>query len=164
MRQIALIACCKDKLYAPGEGSAAAGKLYTGDLFCRQLAYTRRVLKLEDKDIFILSARYELVNVATVIMSYDLSLRDLTALGQVKWAERVSKAVVELMPRPQRVAIMGGQTYKVHLLPLLHRLKLRIQEVHPNGLGYGQQVQWYMQRTPPAPERGRYGIVSEITA
>lgn len=139
MRQIALIACCKEKLYAPGE-------MYTGELFKRQLAYARQVLKLADSDIFILSARYELVNVATVIVAYDLSLRDMTAKGQEQWARRVAESVGNLKPTVKRVAVMAGQTYKQFLLNLLHQRKLLIQEVHPNGLGYGQQVQWYTRQ------------------
>lgn len=146
MRQIALIACCKEKLYAPGEGIAAAGEMYTGELFKRQLAYARQVLKLVDSDIFILSARYELVNAATVIVAYDLSLRDLTVKGQEQWARRVAESVGNLKPTVKRVAVMAGQTYKQFLLNLLHQQTIRIQEVHPNGLGYGQQVQWYMRQ------------------
>lgn len=141
MRQIALIACCKEKLYAPGEGSAAAGELYIGQLFRAQLAYARH--RLPDEQIYILSAKYGLVGVGQQIQSYEQTLNKMNMAQRLTWAWDVERALGRLCPSATIVWMMAGQVYRENLVELLAQRGVVVVQPHPAGFGYGQQVQWY---------------------
>lgn len=144
MRTIAMIACCKEKLYAPGDGSAAVSEMYTGQLFKVQLAYARQ--SLPDTQIYILSAKYGLVGLGQLIESYEQTLNKMNMGQRLTWAWGVDEALAIHCPEVKTVWMMAGQAYRENLVELLERKGIEVLRPHPASLGYGQQVQWYMKQ------------------
>lgn len=82
MRKIVLISCVSQKL----PYKASARHLYISPLFKKNLAYAQR---LNPDAIFVLSAKYGLVDLDQEIEPYDLTLNTMSA-DQIKiWAIRV---------------------------------------------------------------------------
>lgn len=150
MIDIALIACCKSK--KDTTVPIPASELYTGTLFKSQLAYTRQVLKLKDNHIFVLSAKYGLVNITTPVSSYEETLIGKSRSHKLVWSCLVGRCLMRrLGAGVETVWLMAGKAYRE---PLLHwgcRLelcfpKLKITIPHPSHYGIGQQVRWYQQQ------------------
>ncbi len=82
MRKIILISCVSKKL----SHKASARHLYISPLFKKNLAYAQR---LNPDAIFVLSAKFGLVDLDQEIEPYDLTLNTMSA-DQIKvWAVRV---------------------------------------------------------------------------
>src|SRR5687768_5389028 len=82
MRTIALISCGKSKLSKP----ASAQELYIGDLFQKSLAYARH---RKADAIYILSAKYGLVDLEQRIEPYEKTLNRMPAAEVKAWADQV---------------------------------------------------------------------------
>jgi hypothetical protein len=82
MKKIVLIACASKK--APGKAKAEA--LYISPLFVSNLRYAKR---LKPDSIFILSAKYGLVELEREIEPYDVTLNDMSSVQIKAWAGNV---------------------------------------------------------------------------
>lgn len=151
----ALIACCKSKLHTGG-AAVPAWQLYTGHLFVAQLAYARRVLRLEDKHIFILSAKHGLIRSLREIEPYECALIEMDAAGREQWKNRVRFQIqiqfklhmqfFTFDPPELHFTILAGEDYRDLITPLLEAAGYRWQNPMPAGFGYGRQVQWLTEQ------------------
>ena len=130
MKKNILIACVRNKL----RHKAKARLLYTSALFKKNLSYAQR---LEPDAIFILSAKYGLIDLDQEIEPYDLTLNEMTA-DQIKmWADRVLAQLSERADlRQDHFIFLAGQKYRKYLLP-----KLKSYEIPLEGLPIGKQLQ-----------------------
>ena len=127
MRRIILISCVSQKL----SYKASASHLYISPLFKKNLAYAQ---KLNPDAIFILSAKYGLVDLDQKIEPYDLTLNTMSA-DQIKvWAVRVLAQLSERADlNRDHFVFLAGQKYRKYLLP-----KLKSYEIPMEGLTIGK--------------------------
>lgn len=85
--QIAFIGCSLKKRNSP----CRAEEMYQGDFFKKALFYCK---KKYDK-VFILSAKYGLLELDTLIEPYDMTLTKFTTLQKKRWAFNVKKQLTE---------------------------------------------------------------------
>ncbi len=131
MRTIALISCGKSKLNV----CAPAHKLYTGDLFQKSLAYARHI---NADVIYILSAKYGLLELEQEIAPYEKTLKGMPAGDVARWAEHV---LTQLRARTNlttdRFIILAGLPYRSLLMPHLAHVAVPLE-----GLGFGEQLRF----------------------
>ena len=90
---------------------------------------------------FILSARYGLLNINTIIEPYDLTLKECNQRYQRVWSQRVFFDIKEKIPINTTLVIFAGVQYRRFLYPSLCRYGYNI-EIPMRGLGIGKQLQW----------------------
>jgi hypothetical protein len=136
VRTIALISCGKSKLNRP----APAQQLYTGDLFQKSLAYARH---RGADSIYILSAKYGLVELNQMIEPYEKTLNRMPSSEVRRWADEV---LSELRLRTDfardKFIFLAGDKYRSLLIPHLARI-----EVPLLGLGFGKQLKFLKEST-----------------
>lgn len=142
-RQTAVLIACSKKKRA---GRRPAGELYAGELFKAQLAYARQVLGMEDGQIFILSAKYGLVELGQELEPYDLMLAQMPVQARRQWGTQVNDALARAMPNVRKVVLLAGSMYRDAVQPGLRVASIGIDPVIPAGLGYGQQVAWFKKQ------------------
>ena len=82
MSKVVLISCVKKKL----PYKAKVRDLYISPLFRGRLRYAE---SLEPDKIFVLSAKYHLLDLDDEIKPYDLTLNNMFVRERKKWAEKV---------------------------------------------------------------------------
>ena len=114
---------------------AKARFLYTSPLFKKSLSYAQ---SLNPDAIYILSAKYGLVELDQEIEPYDLTLNHMSA-DQIKtWAARVLAQLSEKADlRQDHFIFLAGQKYRQYLLP-----KIKSYEIPLEGLPIGKQLQF----------------------
>jgi hypothetical protein len=136
MRTIALISCGKSKLSEP----ALAHRLYTGNLFQKSLAYARR---RNADTIYILSAKYGLVEFDQLIEPYEKTLNRMSAADVARWAADV---LTQLRARTDftadRFIFLAGDKYRSLLIPHLKHVEVPLE-----GLGFGKQLKFLKEAT-----------------
>lgn len=136
IKKIVLISCVKSKMDRP----AKAKDLYTSPYFKYNLAYA---YKLKPDSIFILSAKYGLVELDQVIAPYEKTLKNMPAREKKAWAEQV---LASLRKRASLKAdyfiILAGNDYRENLIP-----ELCHYEVPFIGLDLFQQLHELKRRT-----------------
>ncbi|MBN2385562.1 MAG: hypothetical protein JXB85_00980 [Anaerolineales bacterium] len=131
MKRIILISCVSKKR----PYRAKAKDLYISALFRKNLAYAQR---LNPDAIYILSAKYGLVDLETEIDPYDLTLNTISAELIKKWAVYVLhqlSAVADL--RQDHFIFLAGMKYRKYLLPHLASYVIPLE-----GLPIGKQLQY----------------------
>lgn len=112
---------------------AKARELYTSTLFKKAFAYAER---LHPDRIFILSAKYGLVDVDDEIEPYNLTLNTMKDEEVKEWAERVLTALRKHADfERDEFVFLAGERYRKYLVP-----HLRHCEVPMKGLGIGRQL------------------------
>lgn len=135
MKKIVLISCVKQKM----SHSAMAKDLYTSNYF--RLGYAFATYLRPDA-IFILSAKYGLVEPETVIEPYDLTLNKMVAPEIKKWADRVIQSLKQKANlQTDQFIFLGGEKYRRYLIPLLAHY-----EVPMEGLPIGKQMHFILSR------------------
>jgi len=136
MRIIYLISCVKSKLSYP----AKARDLYTGTLFTLSLKYA---LQQEPDAIYILSAKYGLVDLDQVISPYELTLNTMKEAEKRTWAKKIVNALNKKANLQQdHFVLIAGNNYRKYLLP-----KFRYYEVPFEGLPFGKLLSELKRRT-----------------
>ena len=119
---------------------AAAGELYTSDLFRKSLAYARR---LAPDAIYVLSAKYGLLALDAKVDPYDETLLRMPAAAVRAWADRVLVQLGQVADlRADRFTFLASARYRRYLLPGLGHA-----EVPMEGLGIGRQLSYLKART-----------------
>ena len=130
--KVVLISCVKGKL----SHSAVAAELYTSTLFTGSLKYARR---LNADRIYILSAKYGLLELDQVVEPYEETLKGKPVSVVRSWAYRV---ITELGRRTDlqsdRFVLLAGENYRKHLLKYIHSFEIPLQ-----GKNFGQQLSFY---------------------
>lgn len=138
-KALALVACSKGKDTSPN--SIRARDLYTSQLFTKAATY----VQADYESWFILSAHYGLLDPAAIVQPYEKTLNNTPRAERVEWALGVEKSLVRLLPITE-VHIFAGARYREFLIPRLEARGIKV-EVPLLGMGIGQQLAWYTQRT-----------------
>lgn len=136
MRKIVLISCVKSKL----KTTAKARNLYTSTLFRLNLEYAHR---LKPDAIYILSAKYGLLDLEQMIAPYELTLNTMREPEIIAWSKRVLDSLRQKADLQSDLFIfLAGNKYRKYLLPeLMH------YEVPLEGLPFGKQLSELKRRT-----------------
>jgi len=136
MRNIALISCVSKKL----SDNAPAKDLYISPLFRLNLKYARQ---LSPTEIYVLSAKYGLVDLNEEIDPYDVTLNNMPARERKEWAQLVISQLKKQFDLDQiHFIILAGQKYRQYLLP-----HFKSYEIPLLGLTIGYQLQFLKSQT-----------------
>jgi len=136
MNTIVLISCVSKKL----PHKARAKDLYISPLFRMNLKYAQQ---FSPQKVFILSAKYGLVQLDEEIELYDVTLNKMTARDRKNWAGEVIFQLQEHSDLGNdHFVILAGQKYRQYLLP-----RLKFYEVPLAGLPIGIQLQFLREKT-----------------
>mgnify|MGYP001611839747 CR=1 FL=1 len=135
MNKIVLISCVNKKL----SHRAKAEKLYISPLFRFNIEYAK---SLNPDKIFILSAKYGLLNLDREIEPYNKTLNNMGSNEVKKWAENV---VQELMKnsdlKNDEFVFLAGEKYRKFLMPYIKNYKIPLK-----GLSIGKQFQFLKEK------------------
>jgi hypothetical protein len=135
-RRLALVACSKRKLGY----KAKAKELYTGTLFKLSLAYAR---KLKADKVFILSAKYGLLDPERKIAPYDKTLKGMPARDVERWAAGVAADLDKQTDlQGDHFILLAGNDYRKHLIPYLRSFEIPLQ-----GMRQGEQLSFLKRQT-----------------
>lgn len=131
MKKIVLIACASKK--APTRTKAEA--LYTSPLFVNNLRYAKH---LKPDSIFILSAKYGLIELEREIEPYDVTLNDMSSVQIKAWAGNVLTQLKQRADlRNDHFIFLAGAKYRKYLTPYLASYEVPLQ-----GMPIGKQLQY----------------------
>ena len=135
MKTIVFISCASKKQPV----RARAQDLYTSPLFRLNLAYAQT---LAPDNIFVLSAKYGLLDLDTVIEPYDLTLNSMRVKQIRQWANSVLQQLNQKADLIQdHFIFLAGEKYRRYLIP-----HLCSYEVPMKGLPIGKQLQYLVAR------------------
>lgn len=129
-KRIVLISCVSKKL----SQCAKAKDLYVSTLFKLNLKYAN---KLSPDGIYILSAKYGLLNLDQDINPYEQTLNNMRANEVKQWADRVIIQIKEVCVIEETdFVFLAGEKYRKYLIPHLRGVQIPLK-----GLGIGKQLQ-----------------------
>ena len=132
---VAFISCVKEKRI----GEYKAKDLYISDFFRKSLGYVNNKY---DK-IFILSAKYGLLDLNDKIENYEMTLNDFSKIEKVEWSVMVCNQLETKVDDSDDLYFYVGNNYREHLLPLLSNKCF----VPLEGKGIGEQLQYFKNNT-----------------
>jgi hypothetical protein len=134
MARVVFISCVSKKL----SHRAKARDLYVSPLFRMNLAYAE---SLKPDAIFVLSAKYGLLDLEQEIEPYDQTLNKMSERERRVWAERVAGQLETRVNTAKDEAIfLAGENYRRYLLP-----RFAYAQAPLSGLSIGRQLQ-YLKR------------------
>jgi hypothetical protein len=126
---IVLIQCCKSKLLNRNE----AKDIYISPLFRLSLQYAQ---SLNPQAIHILSARYGLLELNSIIDHYDNTLLNMSRLDRKEWAARIIYDLQNKYDlRKDIFIILAGIRYREFLIPMIYNYEIPLA-----GLSIGRQL------------------------
>lgn len=135
MRKIVLISCVKSKQKVP----AKAKDLYTSPLFRFNLQYAQQI---NPNAIYILSAKYGLLDLDQIIAPYEMTLNSLTEGDKKAWSRNVIDSLKKKADlKADMFVILAGINYRKYLTPELKHFQVPLQ-----GLSFGKQLQELKRR------------------
>ena len=135
-KKIVLISCASKKRPVRSQ----AKDLYISTLFELNLKYAK---SLNPDVIYILSAKYELLNLETEIEPYNLTLNNMTQSEIKEWALRVINQLNEKTDLTNdHFIFLAGNNYRKYLVS-----SLKSYEVPLEGLPIGKQLQYLKRNT-----------------
>jgi cytoplasmic iron level regulating protein YaaA (DUF328/UPF0246 family) len=135
MAKIVLVSCVKKKL----PYKAKARDLYISTLFKYSLEYAK---SLNPDKIFILSAKYGLVDPEVEIEPYDKCLINMSSKETKEWADRVIDQIKkEADLKEDEFIFLAGEKYRKYLLPHISNYQIPLK-----GLGIGKQLHYLKMR------------------
>ncbi|HEY9800359.1 MAG TPA: DUF6884 domain-containing protein [Leptolyngbyaceae cyanobacterium] len=132
--EITLVSCVSQKREEPSQ----ALTLYQSPWFLKCKSY----VESQNYNWFILSAKYGLIKPQQIIEPYEESLNSAPAQERQQWSQQVFASIVEILPNGGTVRFFAGEKYRQYLIPLLEEAGYKT-EVPLQGLGIGQQLQWF---------------------
>jgi len=135
MKKIILISCVSKKL----PYKSKAKDLYTSPLFRYNLKYAQS--SNPDK-IFILSAKYGLLELEQEIQPYNKTLNK-TSTKEIKiWADSILNELQKVSDlNKDEFIFLAGERYRRYLIPHITHYKIPMK-----GLGIGRQLKWLKER------------------
>ena len=135
MKKIVLISCVKSKRKSP----AKAKDLYTSTLFQSNLQYAYH---LKPDAIYILSAKYGLLDLDQIIVPYEMTLNTMTEAEKKSWSRMVLDVLQKKADlKSDLFVILAGMNYRKYLLPGLTHYEIPLE-----GLSFGRQLQELKRR------------------
>jgi hypothetical protein len=130
-KQVVLVSCVKSKCDHP----CRAADIYTSPLFRKMMAYA---YSLNPENIFILSAKYGLVDPDDEIAPYEQTLKRMKSGERRAWAKIVLAELERHCDLDEdRFLFLAGLPYRENLVP-----HIRHYSVPMEGLSFGMQLQW----------------------
>ena len=134
-KKIVLISCVSKKLPHKAEAQC----IYVSSLFRLNLAYART---LRPDAIHILSAKYGLLDLDTVIEPYNVTLNDMPSREVKTWSLKVLEQLRKRTDlKNDHFVILAGQKYRQFLVPHLGSCEIPME-----GLTIGRQLQYLSER------------------
>lgn len=132
MKKIVLIGCVKKKL----NHRAKAEVLYISPLFKGRLKYAKM---LNPDYIYILSAKYGLVDLKEEIEPYDKTLNTMKAHEIKNWADNVVSQLSKIVDfKKDEVLFLCGEKYRKYIIPHVSNY-----EVLLGSLSHFKQLQFF---------------------
>lgn len=143
MRKIVLISCGSKKLTHP----AKAKDMYQSPLFKESLSYAKR---LSPDKIYILSAHYNLLDLETVIVPYDVTISNVSILNQerkpelkvlskeekIKWGKEIINNLSKVSDlKKDKYIILAGEEYVKPIISYLNNVEQPLK-----GIGLFERV------------------------
>jgi hypothetical protein len=137
MSTVVLIACSATKLPKP----APAHELYSSDLFQKNWEYAKKLA--DEKNIYILSAKFHLVPNDKVIPPYNVTLKELSSDKRKEWSDEVLKQIQAkgYSLDKDKFIFLAGNAYRQYLVP-----EMKHTDVPFEGLRIGQQKKALLQK------------------
>lgn len=131
MAKIVLLSCVKSKR----SSRSRAEDLYTSTLFRKSLAYAK---SLRPDHIFILSAKYGLLNLDRRIDPYELTLNRMGVVDRLAWAGKVLGQLRKHTDlQRDKIIFLAGQRYREDLTPQMRHVSVPME-----GMTFGKQLSW----------------------
>jgi cytoplasmic iron level regulating protein YaaA (DUF328/UPF0246 family) len=131
MKKIALIACVSKKL----DYKSKAKELYISPLFQKNMAYSK---KIGVDKVYILSAKYGLLNLDDKVEPYDLTLNKMKTKEKKEWSLRILKELKRLEDFDSTTFVfLAGENYRKYLIE-----EILYYEIPMRGLKIGEQLQF----------------------
>jgi len=131
MTKIVLISCASKKL----QHKTKARELYSSSLFKLNLKYAK---SLNPNKIFILSAKYGLLDLEKEIEPYNLTLNNMKDDEIKLWADKVIESLSkEADLKSDEFIFLAGEKYRKYLIPNIINYKIPLK-----GLGIGKQLKF----------------------
>jgi len=135
MKKIVLISCASKKKLE----KAKAKDLYISLLFKLNLEYAK---SLKPDKIFILSAKYGLLDLEEGIEPYDLTLNKIKDKEIKIWADKVLEQLKEKVDLKQdEIIFLAGEKYRKYLIPEIKNYKIPLK-----NLGIGKQLKFLKEK------------------
>ena len=136
MQRIVLLSCVSKKL----DTKSRARDLYISPLFRYALKYAE---SLDTDKIFILSAKYGLVDLDMEIEPYELTLNGMKSIEKKVWADDVLKQLAsESDLDNDEFVFLAGENYRKYMVPHIKNYNVPMQ-----GLGIGKQLKFLKDKT-----------------
>lgn len=103
MGQIAIMSCGSKKGKDPGP----AIDLYKGVLFMKHRQWAEAFCD----EIWIISAKYGLIEPSKIIDPYEISLRDFKKKDRDLWGSYVANQISSKIPKTEKLFFLAGQIY-----------------------------------------------------
>jgi cytoplasmic iron level regulating protein YaaA (DUF328/UPF0246 family) len=133
MKTICLVSCAKTKR----DGYHPAKDLYVSDLYAKSVRYAEQ----NADDWWILSAKYGLLNIDTIIEKYDVTLNSMPTTDRIEWAEQVYRDLMDVVNPGDRVIVLAPQRYAEFLTSKLQAFGVVVDRPL-KGLRIGHQLKW----------------------
>jgi len=133
--KVVLISCVKTKK----AGKHKAKDLYDGTWFRYAFRYAQ---SLRPNKVFILSAKYHLVDQNKEIKKYEKMLKSMSARDTRAWADKVLTDLSQQTDLEKDIfIILAGEKYRKYLVCHLANC-----DVPMEGLSRGEQLHWLKER------------------
>ena len=131
---IVFLSCVSEK----NDHKCAAKDLYISPLFQKSYAYAQ---KLNPDKIYILSAKYFLLDLDDQVSPYDLTLKNMSADERRQWTEKVIEMSKKKgIKQDDEVIFLAGKAYTEYLTEYFTNYSIPYQDNGLEGLGY--ILQW----------------------
>jgi len=132
--RIVLISCAKKKQSNP----SFAKDMYTSDLFKKAYQYAK---KLGADRIFILSAKYGLLEEKELIEPYNETLNGKPKIERKAWADKVlSSLSSKVNLQSDEFVFLAGEKYREHIIEHIAKVEIPLK-----GLRQGKQLNFYKE-------------------
>lgn len=120
--------------------SCEAQHMYVSDLFKKSLQYAK---SLNPKKIYILSAKYGVLELTDVIEPYELTLNNMTEKERKIWAYKVIKQCEEKnIDFSETALFLCGSNYRRYVMTKFPNATAPLAK-----LSIGKQLQYYKENT-----------------
>lgn len=135
MVKIVLISCASKKI----SHKAKAKDLYISPLFKMNLKFAKT---FNPKKIFVLSAKYFLVDLNEEIEPYNVTLNTMSSYDVKDWANNVINMLIKVSDlKNDEFIILAGEKYRKYLVP-----KIKNYIIPLKGFGIGKQLHYLKER------------------
>lgn len=136
MKMKVFIGCVKKK----NLGTFRARELYNSPLFKYELSYALTLT--DEKNIYILSAKYGLITLDDIITNYDLTLNKLNEHSKKVWSYKVIKKAEKLgITKEEKIVFLCGNNYSKYLKKYFKNYSDPTQ-----GLSLGNTLKYYKEK------------------